>query len=789
MATASAHRSSRAEGGEHILVVDDDELIVALVRTALEREGYRVTTAADGRAALGVLDADLPSLVVSDVNMPGLDGFSLLARVRSDPRTRWVPVLLLTTRRGVGDIVEGLALGADDYLTKPFAVPELLARLRAKLDRPPVPVDLLPVDRQTGLASRGRFDEELARELGRAGRGGRSGTVGVLGLSELESIGRHLGRAGADATLRQIAVGLQAVLRPLDVVARLDTGHVGVLMPETPPGEAEARLRAACSQVAALTIELDGEHLRVTPSAGYASFADGGDPETLLARATVALDYATAHLDLLPLRWEARMDAEVVAQRAAAAALRNGPGRARAWWRRRLLAPAQIAASLVVGLVLPFLAYWGLDRAGLDVTWLMYLVVVISLAATGALILVEGLLALRTEDPPDEPATPYPPATAIIAAYLPNEAATILETVEAFRRLDYPAPLQIILAYNTPQPMPVEVALRRLEKEIPGFEAYRVENSTSKAQNVNAALGRATGAFVGVFDADHHPDPGSFRRAWRWLSHGDDVVQGHCLVRNGTATRLARMVAVEFEAIYAVAHPGRARLHNFGIFGGSNGYWRTDLLHEIRMRGSMLTEDIDSSLRVLESGGRVRSDPGLISRELATTTLRQVWNQRIRWAQGWFQVSVRHLRQGLRSKHLTWRQKLGLVHLLGWRELYPWLSLQMFPIVAYWIWRGDALNWRVPIFVITTVFTLSVGPVQTYFAYRRADPEIRRHRRWFVGYLLFASFFYTEYKNIIARVAQIKELTGERNWRVTPRSAPAPTAAPAAAPSLAEAHQ
>jgi cellulose synthase/poly-beta-1,6-N-acetylglucosamine synthase-like glycosyltransferase len=321
--------------------------------------------------------------------------------------------------------------------------------------------------------------------------------------------------------------------------------------------------------------------------------------------------------------------------------------------------------------------------------------------------------------------------------------------------------------------MPVEAALQRLAAEHPGFEAVRVENSTSKAQNVNAALGRARGAFVGVFDADHHPDPGSFSRAWRWLSRGYDVVQGHCLVRNGAATRLARMIAVEFEAIYAVSHPGRARLHDFAIFGGSNGYWRTDLLHEIRMRGSMLTEDIDSSLRVLESGGRVRSDPGLVSRELATTTLRQVWNQRMRWAQGWFQVSLRHLREGLRSPDLTVRQKLGLVHLLGWREIYPWLSLQMFPIVAYWIWRGDALEWRVPIFVVTTLFTVSVGPLQTYFAYRLADPEISRHRRWFVGFLVFNSVFYTEYKNLIARVAQIKELTGERDWRVTPRSAPA----------------
>lgn len=81
-------------------------------------------------------------------------------------------------------------------------------------------------------------------------------------------------------------------------------------------------------------------------------------------------------------------------------------------------------------------------------------------------------------------------------------------------------------------------------------------------------------------------------------------------------------MAVEFETIYSVSHPGRQRLHDFGIFGGSNGYWRTDLLRSIRMRGSMLTEDIDSALRVVERGGRIVSDPFLVTRELAPTTLK-----------------------------------------------------------------------------------------------------------------------------------------------------------------------
>jgi hypothetical protein len=89
-----------------------------------------------------------------------------------------------------------------------------------------------------------------------------------------------------------------------------------------------------------------------------------------------------------------------------------------------------------------------------------------------------------------------------------------------------------------------------------------------------------------------------------------------------------------------VSLPIRARLHDFGIFGGSNGYWKARLLHETRMYAFMPTEDIDSSLRALLDGHRIASDPFLVSRELAPVTVRALWNQRMRWAQGWFQVST-----------------------------------------------------------------------------------------------------------------------------------------------------
>jgi hypothetical protein len=79
------------------------------------------------------------------------------------------------------------------------------------------------------------------------------------------------------------------------------------------------------------------------------------------------------------------------------------------------------------------------------------------------------------------------------------------------------------------------------------------------------------------------------------------------------------------------------------------------------------------------------------------------------------------------------------------------------------------LDWMVPVFVVGRLFTASVRPAQTLFAHRLATPEMRRQRSWFVRYLLVSSLLYTELENMIARVAHLKELAGEREWRVTPR--------------------
>jgi two-component system response regulator MprA len=154
----------------HVLVVDDDRAVRESLRRSLEFNGYAVSLAADGAEALAGIGGMAPDVVVMDVMMPRLDGIETTKALRKAGND--VPVLVLTARDAVGDRVEGLDAGADDYLTKPFALQELLARLRALLRRV-VPVEgeadevLTFADLSMDLATRDVIRGTRAMELTR----------------------------------------------------------------------------------------------------------------------------------------------------------------------------------------------------------------------------------------------------------------------------------------------------------------------------------------------------------------------------------------------------------------------------------------------------------------------------------------------------------------------------------------------------------------------------------------------------------------------------------------------
>jgi len=165
--TATGTNSNGGRASARILVVDDDRSLRRAISRALELEGYEVEVAEDGVQALASFDgeADPPDLIVLDILMPNLDGLTSCRAIRAKSR---VPILMLTARGAVEERVEGLDAGADDYLTKPFAVVELIARVRALLRRSTSDEEILryadlELDRAERRGRRGRREFELTR--------------------------------------------------------------------------------------------------------------------------------------------------------------------------------------------------------------------------------------------------------------------------------------------------------------------------------------------------------------------------------------------------------------------------------------------------------------------------------------------------------------------------------------------------------------------------------------------------------------------------------------------------
>ena len=118
-----------------ILIADDDMMIVRLLEHKLKQSGYEVLSVEDGAVALETAIAETPDLIVLDGMMPGLDGMEVLRRLKETDNTKDIPVIMLTARAQETDIVDGLSLGADDYLVKPFIPDELLARIKRYIDK------------------------------------------------------------------------------------------------------------------------------------------------------------------------------------------------------------------------------------------------------------------------------------------------------------------------------------------------------------------------------------------------------------------------------------------------------------------------------------------------------------------------------------------------------------------------------------------------------------------------------------------------------------------------------
>jgi len=118
-----------------ILVVDDEKDLLDLVKRILTRGGFEVITALDGKEGLAKVYSEAPNLIILDINMPGMNGWEVCGKIRGDPLYKHLPIIMLTVRKKKEDQLKGLDIGGDEYITKPFYPKELLARVKAVLQR------------------------------------------------------------------------------------------------------------------------------------------------------------------------------------------------------------------------------------------------------------------------------------------------------------------------------------------------------------------------------------------------------------------------------------------------------------------------------------------------------------------------------------------------------------------------------------------------------------------------------------------------------------------------------
>ena len=198
-----------------VLIAEDESALVTLLRYNLEREGYRVLEAKDGEEALLVASEEKPDLVLLDWMLPQLSGIEVCRRLRTRMETRNMPIVMLTARGEENDRIRGLDTGADDYLTKPFSMTELLARLRAVMRRirPSLAEDVVQVG-----------DIEMDRSAHRVRRAGKEIHLGPTEYKLLDHLIQHPGRVFSREQLLDAVWGSDVY-----VEARTVDVHVGRL--------------------------------------------------------------------------------------------------------------------------------------------------------------------------------------------------------------------------------------------------------------------------------------------------------------------------------------------------------------------------------------------------------------------------------------------------------------------------------------------------------------------------------------------------------------------------------
>jgi diguanylate cyclase (GGDEF)-like protein len=284
-----------------ILIADDDPVSCRLLEKLLSKWGYQTITAHSGTEAWEVLQSEhAPRLVLLDWMMPGIDGLEICRRVRARSSQPYVYIMLLTANDKVGNLVEGLESGADDYLTKPFHPQELRARLRVGLRMLELESSLVEArehlqfkashDALTSIWNRGAIIELLERELSRARREGSSVGILLADVDHFKNINDTWGHLVGDEVLRAVTGRLKAEVRSYDAVGRYGGEEFLILLPGCDRTKLEPKAEQLRRTAERSPIETSAGPVPVTISIG--GIASAECPQCELSRLLRATDTA-----------------------------------------------------------------------------------------------------------------------------------------------------------------------------------------------------------------------------------------------------------------------------------------------------------------------------------------------------------------------------------------------------------------------------------------------------------------------------------------------------------------
>jgi len=280
-----------------ILLVDDERSVRGLVRALLKSQDHAVVEAENGVQALELVSQVQPDVILLDIEMPGLDGYGVLAALRARSDLADVPVVFLTDRTTTDDVILGLSRGAHDYLRKPFDEGELLARVSAalrvkrlqdELRRRNAELDVVSrTDVLTGLHNRRHLEESLRQLTSQARRYGQPFSIVMFDIDRFKGINDEYGHGPGDDVLRTIARRLQGSVRESDVIGRWGGEEFLALLPMTDLDGARTFAERIRAMIDWAEVVIDGVGtVHVTTSAGCAAGTDMGE---LLLRADEAL--------------------------------------------------------------------------------------------------------------------------------------------------------------------------------------------------------------------------------------------------------------------------------------------------------------------------------------------------------------------------------------------------------------------------------------------------------------------------------------------------------------------